>query len=121
MKFMMPRNRVISFKMGHTIDFKKGELVHVPPECYDEAISLGGVPEHEIEETPQDANARPADPLKAKKAIFDAFTEIKLRNDTKDFTAGGVPHPKTLLRVLGWQVDAKERDTLWSEFMQIED
>lgn len=120
MKFMMPRNRTLATKMGHTIEFKKGELTHVPPECHDEVIAVGGVPETEIEEDKRNENERPANPLEVKAEVFKVFEAMKLKNDSKEFTAGGLPHPRAILQRLGWVVDAKERDALWAEFTQAE-
>ncbi len=120
MKFVMPRDRTIATKMGHTIKFVKGELTHVPSECHDEIIAVGGVPEHEIEEDARGANERPENPLEAKAEAFKVFEAMKLKNDSKEFTAGGLPHPRAILQRLGWAVDAKERDALWAEFVQAE-
>lgn len=120
MKFVMSRNRILATKMGHTIDFKKGELTHVPPECYDEVIAVGGVPETEIEEDVRGANERPEDPLEVEAAVFKVFEAMKLKNDSKEFSAGGLPHPRAIQQRLGWAVDAKERDALWAKFTQAE-
>lgn len=121
MNFVLNRNRVVASVHGHAIRFEKGVPTHVPPECYQEIIAIGGVPETEIEEPVVPENTRPSDPFAMKKAVFKVFEDIKLRNQREDFTAGGLPHPKALERELGWKVDAKERDALWAEFMKAED
>lgn len=120
MKFVLNRNRTLATTMGHTIEFRKGEPTHVPPECYHEAIAIGAISESEIEEDTKPQHGRPVDPTAVKVAVFDAFEKLVLKNDSKDFTAAGLPHPKALERILGWRIEAGERDTLWAEFNQRE-
>lgn len=118
MKFMLNRDRTLATTKGHTLEFKKGQLVHVPPECHQEVIAIGAVPEHELEEEEKVVGARPEDPIEAEKALFAVFKDMVLRNERKEFTAGGVPHPKAIEKYLGWTVDAKERDQMWQKFQQ---
>ena len=119
MKFMLNRDRTLATTKGHTIEFKKGELVHVPPECYDEVIAIGAQPETELEEKEDTGPRRPDNELEVEKQVFDAFEALMLKNDREAFTAGGAPHPKALSAELGWSINAKERDALWTKFQQL--
>jgi len=118
MKFALNRDRILATTKGHTIEFKKGELTHVPPECYDEAIAIGAVPESEIEDDANTGPRRPESELELRQQVFAAFDAMVLKNEREDFTAGGAPHPKALSARLGWRIDAKERDTLWAAYQQ---
>jgi hypothetical protein len=117
MKFVLNRDRVLASTKGHSIRFVKGELTHVPPECYSEAIAIGAVPESELEEPTKDVNARPEDPAKAELAVFKVFEEMKLRNASGEWTAGNMPHVKYIEKYLGWRIEAHERDVLWNKFL----
>lgn len=116
MKFIMNRNRTVPSILGHTIEFIKGVPVHVPPELWAEVQAAGAIPEDELPEEEKVATREPSDPVARKAAIFDAFTQIKLRNKREDFAATGVPHAKTLIAHMGFEIDNKERDMLWNEF-----
>lgn len=118
MKFILNRNRTLATTMGHTIEFRKGEPTHVPPECRAEVIAIGAVSETELEDDLKPEHGRPVDPLAVEAAVFEAFEKLVLKNDSKEFTAAGLPHPKALERILGWRIDAGERDTLWAKFNQ---
>ena len=118
MKFMMHRNRTIVSTSGHAIEFKKGELTHVPPSMYDEVMAAGAVPEEELDLDPKDPDAvvEPTDPSARRQALFEAFETVALRGRREDFTASGAPHAKVLSDLLGWTVQNKERDAAWAAF-----
>ena len=118
MRFVMHRNRTIVSTSGHAIEFKKGELTHVPPAMYEQVMASGAVPEEELEEPKEGelvqepevgSNAR-------RDAVYAAFEKLTLRGQREDFTASGAPHAKSLSNVLGWRIENKERDTLWTAF-----
>ena len=50
MRFQLHRNKVVASKFGHTIEFVKGQLVHVPKEAWEEVVAVGAVPESELPE-----------------------------------------------------------------------
>ncbi len=121
MRFVLHRNRTIASTCGLSIEFKKGEPALVPPAMYAEVIAAGGIPESEIPEdekppapnTPEAAAEREA-------ALFAAFKKIATRNNSQDFTAGGMPHLTVLNGETGWRVEAKERDAAWVKFLAAE-
>lgn len=119
MKFVMSRSRNVS-GFGHSIDFVRGEPAHVPPELYREVLAVGGVPESEVDVDPpkQHSPNEPADPLAREATLFEAFELLALANKRGSFTAGGLPHPKALKELLGWDVPSAERDAAWAKFVQ---
>jgi hypothetical protein len=118
MKFVMHRNRTIVSTSGHAIEFKKGELTHVPPNMYEEVMAAGAVPEEELDMDPatNPEALEPTDPSVRQQAISEAFETITLRGKREDFTAAGSPHAKVLSTILGWTVQNKERDAAWTAF-----
>lgn len=117
MKFTLPRNRTIASTCGLSIEFKKGEPALVPPAMYAEVIAAGGVSEDEIPEDEAPSKAATPEALADRKAaLMAAFKKIATRNDSREFTAGGMPHLAVIQGETGWRVDAKERDAAWVEF-----
>jgi hypothetical protein len=121
MKFMFARARTIASTMGHSIDFPKGELIHVPPSMYKEVLAAGGVPEDEVEiQKIEDDAAKskvpvePADPAERLSLITMAMEDMVKENLRDDFTANGHPHMRALKRRLGWAASDVERDEAWA-------
>lgn len=118
MRFIMPRNRVVSTTLGHSIEFKKGEPTQVPPALYDIVQQHGAVPEEELPEDTKPQSKIPTDPAERSAQIQTAIELLVLRNSSQEFTAGGAPHAKVLSAELGWPVDASERDVEWVKFQR---
>lgn len=119
MKFMFSRERTIASVMGLSLKFEKDVPMNVPSYMYKEVLAAGGVPESEWTEEDVKSMAKntgPADSDERKIAIFDAFDKLVLENNLDNFTAGGSPHAKAVTELVGFPVDAKERDTAWLEF-----
>lgn len=117
MNFVLNRTRSLTSTKGHSIDFVKGVPVFVPPELYDEAISIGASPEEELpeEESAKKSN-EPNDQAERKAAVFAAFAAIVSRGRRDDFAASGGPNAKAVNDLLGWPMQAKERVTAWEQF-----
>jgi len=118
MKFVLNRNKVVTSTLGHAIEFKKGEPTHVPKEMWNDVIAVGAVPEDEIEEVIE-KKAPVLTGEERKEMIFAAFTVLVEKNEREAFTGNGSPHIRAVADVTGFPVDAKERDTLWTEFRQL--
>ena len=121
MKFVLNRNKTVASITGHSVQFVKGEPIHVPPAMYAEVSAIGAVPEEEIDLEPKkDPNEKeePTDPQARRDEVYAAFERIALRGKREDFTAGGAPHGTALMAVLGWKLPNKERDQLWADFRQ---
>lgn len=117
MRFALHRDRTICTTLGHSIQFKKGELTYVPPEAHNDVIAVGAIPEEELPEPEQAASSNePNDPAERRAAVYDAFEAVILRNNRDDFAASGSPNAKVLNDILGWPLSAKERTSLWAQF-----
>jgi hypothetical protein len=120
MKFTMPVDRTVSTRLGHAIQFKKGEPTHVPKECWREVQAAGAVPEDAEGAVEKDVAPPPqvTDTADRKDAIFSAFEMLVEANKREDFTAAGIPKTSSVSALTGFEIDSKERDTLWIEFSQ---
>ena len=116
MNFVLNRKHVLASTLGHAIAFEKGVPQYVPPALYSEAVSIGAVPEHELEQPTHTGVVEPQEPHLREAALFAAFETLVLANKSGDFTAGGAPRDKAMERVLGWPVDAKETGEIWKKF-----
>lgn len=114
MKFTLNRDLVHASRLGHAVEFKKGEPTFVPLALHTEVMALGAEPDEEIAETPVANPNEPTDPEARYAALVAAFEAITLRNVREDFGGSGVPHLQPLSQILGWTVDAKERDIAWA-------
>jgi hypothetical protein len=119
MRFKLHKDKTVTSTLGHTVEFKKGELVHVPKEMWNEAVAVGAIPENELpdEETKKADQVLSAD--ERKKLVFTAFTKLVEKNERESFTGNGAPHNKAVAETTGFPIDAKERDRLWAEFRQL--
>lgn len=118
MKFVLNRNRVVASVCGLAVEFEKGVPTHVPPAMYAEVIAVGGVPEEDVDLDPKGPaeSTEPTDPSVRQAEIFKAFETISLRGRREDFTASGAPHAKAVSTALGWIIQNKERDIVWTAF-----
>jgi hypothetical protein len=121
MKFTMPVDKIVPTNKGHTIEFVKGVPTHVPKECWRDVQAAGAVPEDQ-----EAAQAKPSakvavvdDPVERRERIFAGFTAMVEANRRGDFGASGAPSQAALEKVVGFEVDSKERDELWTEFQQL--
>lgn len=117
MNFVTLRDRTLTSKLGHVIDFKKGEPTYVPPEVWDEAIAIGATPEDELPEEDKTNSTEPNDPVERKAAIQAAFQAIVERGAREDFAASGAPSGKAVNKQLGWTVESRERLEAWNQYV----
>lgn len=123
-EFVMARDRVVATTAGHIIAFKKDVPVFVPPAAVSEVMKLGAVPTSGDAGIADDDEVAPALVLDAetrKLKIVEAIEALVRNNNRGDFGADGKPHPKAISRAVGFTVDAKERNAIWTEFMDKEE
>lgn len=118
MNFVMHRDRTIASVHGHAIEFRKGQPTPVPAALWPEILAAGGVPENELPEPEAAPSKEPKDPAERRALILAAMEEVALQNKREAFTAGGSPHVGVLKDLLGFVIDARERDILWADFQQ---
>lgn len=117
-KLVLNRNYVLPTTKGHVIAFKKGEPIHVPASCYQDAIAIGAQPEDGSDPNvleDEKVSTAPIDPADRNARILAAIEQIVASNERKDFTAAGSPTVKAVERVLGFDVDGREVAAVWQE------
>jgi len=120
MEFTLHRSRVIASKFGRSFEFVKGVPLYVPDLCHEEVMAAGAVPEDELPDDAPDAPTVLQGADRAK-AITAAMKKLVLTASREDFAASGAPTVPALKAILGFSIDAKERDALWSALQSAED
>ena len=119
MMFTLNRDRVVPTMAGRSIEFKKNVPTHVPPQCHAEVIAACAIPESEIEEPKGLLPVAPAGTERLN-AIKAALQAVAARGQREDFTASGAPHLGVLAGILGFAIDQRERDAVWTEMLNAE-
>ena len=116
--YVANRNVTVTSDYGYCIQFMKDTPVYVPPLAREEVLAVGAIPVNgeipvmEEEEKPPE----PIGPARVR-AIKDAITLIRARNNVDDFTAGGVPKEKAVQKEAGFKVSRKEINSAYSEIV----
>lgn len=118
MDFILNRDHTLCTTLGHTIEFKKGEPVHVPHEVWTHVQAIGATPVEDLPALKVNATAEPEDPVARREAIMAGFAAMVEGGKRESFMASGSPHVKALASQIGFLIDNKERDALWTAFMQ---
>lgn len=119
-EMIMQRDKTVACLSGHIIPFKKGEAIYVPPGAVAECMAVGAVPLEDalVEDDENKAPPLVTDPAERKRLILEAFETLRKRDARGDFDAGGKPHPKAVSQLVGFTVDSKERNAIWTEHME---
>lgn len=118
-RLVLRRNYVMTSSFGHSIEFIKDVPTHVPDFIYHEALAIGaqtedGTTVDMIGEPTSDKT--PNDPVERSRLITMAIEDIVERNERREFTAAGSPSVKAVERAVGFDVDAREIQTLWQKY-----
>jgi hypothetical protein len=126
--FVSNRNIVLGSIMGHSIEFRKGVPTHVPRSMHSEVLEKGiircdakGAPLDEEATAatlpePKAANEAPEEASDRADAILAVIKRVVERNNSKDFSAGGVPLAAVVTAQLGWRVDQTEIRPIWNKY-----
>lgn len=121
MDFTLNRNKVVTSLSGHSIRFEKGVPTHVPRDMHRDVLAIGAVASEDIGEG-DDLPKRGEEPTGDERSLVvqKAMREMLARAKRGDFSANNIPNIKQLSLLVGFQVDARERDTEW-EAVQLAD
>lgn len=120
MKLVSNRNFTLRTTTGHIIKFVKDTPVDVPPSCVAHAMQVGCVPHDGVAPESPEEKAAAVIPVGIHRidAIVDAIEALVARNARADFTASGMPQVKSIEKILGYDIDSKERNECWVEYQQ---
>lgn len=118
-EFVLNRNFRLISKTGHTIQFTKGEPTYVPAECRSEVIAIGAVP------TDGDTNVLADEDVVVEltaeeraEQLIKAFKQLLARNSRGDFTGQGFPAIPALKKIVEFEPDKKEVETLFTKYRE---
>ena len=107
------------------VQFKKGEPTYVPPAARRYVMEVGATPVDTGEDHSQEdpTSSLPQEPSgeDREKAVFKVFEALVARDKRGDFDAAGKPTPKVISQLVGFEIDAKERNALWQAFLRKDD
>jgi len=109
------RDYLLRSGLGYTVNYPKGEAVPTPVDIMDEAMAVGIVlaDESDAPKPPAEDEAPPTGKLR-EDMILDAMRDMVMKNERGTFSAGK-PSVKVLIERLGWDIDARERNALWTK------
>lgn len=118
-EFVLNRNHTLISTTGHAVRFNKGEPTWVPAIVRAEAIAIGAQPvdgntdvlgdeEVVIELTAEERREQ----------LIKAFKTLQERNGRGDFTGQGVPALPALKKLVEFEPDKKEVETLFIQFRE---
>lgn len=146
MKFVSMTNQTVATTLGHTLAFQAGMPTHVPKMLHKAVRAAGIVAEDDMPVEVRDAILKttpgakavlalkplnvededepdtlkqveePTDPEERQEAFFVAFKAMLDKGDRSNFVGNGAPHNRPLSDVLGFRVNAVERDQMWAKF-----
>jgi len=109
--YVLNRNYTHRSLLGHSVEFKKGEPVFVPPILEKEVVAIGA--QRVDGENPAVVDEAPVTPPELtddqrQDELYAAFDLLVERNETTDFTAQGIPTVKAVEKIVGFNVEKKE-------------
>jgi hypothetical protein len=117
--YKLNRNYLLHTKTGNTIHFKKGEPTFVPKHCAKEAVALGAelIEGEAVDALPDEVDVVVLSPEERVAKLKDAFRVLEGREERNDFTGTGLPNVTALSKIVGFEVEAKERTKVWEDYL----
>jgi len=118
-EFVLNRNFTLISKSGHAVRFEKDQPTWVPPEVRKEAIAIGA--------QPLDGDTTVLEPEKVvveftaeerREQLIKAFKALQERNHRGDFTGQGQPAIPALKKLVEFDPEKKEVETLWVAYRE---
>lgn len=118
-EFTLNRNFTLISKTGHVILFKKGQATWVPPEVRKEAIQIGAQPsDGNTDVLEEETVVIPLSAGERAEKLIEAFKTLQQRNNRTDFTGQGIPAIPALKKLVEFDVEKKEVETLWNAYRE---
>ena len=119
-QMVCPRDYTLRTRNGHTIRFIAGEPTSVPESAYAEALSKNIVPAARPDSDKPAFGMIPAEVTGSLRdaMIYGAIAEIIHRNQTDEFTGGGVPKAAVVTAGAGVTVSASEVNRYYTNYRE---
>lgn len=116
------RNVTLRTLSGYCVKFKKNEPAMVPMNCVEEAMAIGAVPVEPKDIEPEEPKFTPEPVgLEREEAIMTAMDMLVEENARNKFTAGGKPTRAAMRDALGFEIDNREINQMWSKYKNTEE
>lgn len=119
--FVLNRNFMIRSMTGHTVHFERGKETYVPDAMIKEVVAIGAERVDKKQEALVTDESDLPPPMSAEEQdekILEALDTMFTRNVRGDFTGAGYPVPKIITNLVGFEVDTRTRDRLWTKFQE---
>lgn len=115
---VMQRSYTVRSTKGYTIRFEKGVPTYVVDQMVSECMTFGAMPaKGEVLPVEEEAIVTAApEGLVREKAIAGAVKTLVARNGREDFGANGRPKVAAIEKIVGFDVDQRERDSAWDKY-----
>ena len=121
-EMMTLRNITLRTLSGHSVKFVKQVPTNVPDMCVDEAMAIGAVPIEPKDIEPEETKFTPEPVgLEREEAILTAIEMLVEENARNKFTAGGKPTKSAMRDALGFELDNREINLMWSKYKESEE
>ena len=118
-EFILNRNYTLISRTGHAVMFKKGEPTYVPAPVRAEAIGIGAVPvDGDTNVLPEEQVVVELTPEERREQLIKAFKTLQERDLRGDFTGQGFPSITALKKLVEFDPDKKEVETLYVQFRE---
>lgn len=117
-EFVLNRDFTLTTIFGHSVEFKKGVPVRVPPIIQADARAIGAVPVGDSEgvDLVPEAKADPVPDADRAVLILQAIEQIVEKDDRDDFTATGKPTTGAVSAIVGFKVSSQDLTPIWAKF-----
>jgi len=120
MELVTNRDCIVRTTAGHVVAFKANKPRNVPGAIVEQCMAIGAIPTKpekvKIAKAALIIDEKPIPIGTARKnVIVEAIRLLVTRNARNDFSASGIPTLPAINNVVGFEVDVKERNTLWAE------
>lgn len=121
--FVTNRDVIVTSIQGYSIEFLKGVPTHVPRSMHEEVMEKGAVACDDkgevlaLDKQPERVEPKvfvaPEAQEERDDKILEVMRELVKRNNSADFSAGGVPTSAAVSASLHWHADQNEVSKVW--------
>lgn len=114
------RNYTLRSTLGHMLTFKKDVPMPIPQIMVYACAQIGAerVDGKEVFVEPEAPKSNPVDPGQRLNEVLAAFDGIVEKNDSRDFTASGIPKVSVMSKAVGYAIDRTEVMKAWEQRLE---
>ena len=114
------RNVTLRTTSGFCVRFEKNVPTPVPENCVEDAMAIGAVPVEPKDIEPEETLYTPEPTgIQREEAFIAAIEMLVEENSRNKFTAGGKPTRGAIRDALGFDVDNREINAMWTKYKEM--